>query len=234
MIISEFGELLKAYKKMFSMVDCFHFNSQNTADVYGRYLDIPSASKVIPITHSGIHDRRKMHCYDERLLRLGFIGSEAPYKGLPILKNVIEQLNREGYTDKVALYVYGGRTCNDEKLPNVFYKGRYTSAMMEQVFDNMDLLVVPSIWHETFSLVTLEALSYGTCVLVSDKVGAKDVVSQYTQQFVFDTKQNLHNVLKDVIDDRSILLQYNNAVVSSPWPWSMKNHAKEIVDKIYK
>lgn len=233
-MVKEYAALLESYRRMFRMVDAFHFNSQNTADVYGKYLDIPSASKVIPITHSGIHDRRKARSYDDRLLRLAFIGSESPYKGLPILKKVIAQLNKEGYTDKITLYVYGGRTGDDEKLPNVFYKGRFTSAMMEQVFDNMDLLVVPSIWHETFSLVVLEALSYGTCVLVSDKVGAKDIVSQYTPQFVYGTMQNLHDVLKDVIVNRSILLQYNNAVASSPWPWSMKNHAKEIVDKIYK
>jgi glycosyltransferase involved in cell wall biosynthesis len=98
------------------MVDAFHFNSQNTADVYGKYLDIPSASKVIPITHSGIHDRRKARSYDDRLLRLAFIGSESPYKGLPILKKVIAQLNKEGYTDKITLYVYGGRTGDDEEL----------------------------------------------------------------------------------------------------------------------
>ena len=216
------------------MVDAFHFNSLNTAEVYGRYMDIPAASKVLSITHSGIKDRRKARCYDERQLRLGFIGSEAPYKGLPMLKDVITKLNKEGYSEKITLHVYGGRTGDDEKLPNVIYKGRFTSAMMEQVFDDMDLLVVPSIWYETFSFVTMEALSFGTCVLVSDKVGAKDIVAQYTPEFVFKSKLDLHDLLKELLINSDRLSQYNTAVVSSPWPWSMKKHAKEIVDRIYK
>ena len=41
-------------------------------------------------------------------------------------------------------------------------------------FKQMDLLIVPSIWKETFSLITLEALSYGIPVLISNNVGAKD------------------------------------------------------------
>ena len=233
-MVKEYNTLLESYRRMFGMVDAFHFNSQNTADVYGRYLDIPSASRVISITHSDIHDRRKVRFYDESLLRLGFIGSNTPYKGLPMLKDVITQLNKEGYSKKITLHVYGGRTGDDEKLPNVTHKGRFTSAMMEQVFHDMDLLVVPSIWHETFSLVTLEALSYGTCVLVSDKVGAKDIVAQYAPEFVFKSKKNLYDILKGLLVNRERVSQYNKSIVSSSWPWSMKKHAKEIVDRIYK
>lgn len=230
----EYTTLLDTYKRLFSMVDTFHFNSQNTAEVYGHYLNIPTTSKVVAITHDGILDCRKRRTYDEDLLRLGFIGSETPYKGLPMLKEVISQLNQEGYADKIILQVYGGRIGQDEHLPNVFFKGRFTQKMMKQVFDDMDLLVVPSIWYETFSLVTLEALSYGTCVLVSNKVGAKDIVAQYAPEFVFKSKQSLHDLLKELLVNRDRVSQYNKAIVSSSWPWSMKNHAKEIVDKIYK
>lgn len=233
-MVETYAQLLDNYKRMFGMVDTFHFNSNNTANVYGNYLDIPEGSKVIPITHSGILDRRKFRNYDENILRLGFIGSEAPYKGLPMLKEVIAILNKEGYSDKITLYVYGGRTDQDQSLQNVTYKGRFTSNMMEQVFDDMDLLVVPSIWNETFSLVTMEALSFGTCVLVSDKVGAKDIVAQYAPDFVFRTKQNLHGVIKGLLNSRIGLSQYNNAIINSCWSWSMEQHAKDIVEIIYK
>jgi glycosyltransferase involved in cell wall biosynthesis len=106
--------------------------------------------------------------------------------------------------------------------------------MMEQVFDDMDLLVVPSIWHETFSLVALEALSYGTCVLVSDKVGAKDIVSRYSPEFVFKSKQSLHDIIMELLVNRDRVSQYNKTIVSSSWVWSMKKHAKDIVDEIYR
>lgn len=233
-MVEDYATLLETYRKMFGMVDAFHFNSQNTAEVYSQYIDIPAASKVIPITHSGIKDRRKARCYDERLLRLGFIGSEAPYKGLPFLKNVIDQLNKEGYTDKITLYVYGGRTGYDENLSNVVYKGRYTSTMMEHVFDDMDLLIVPSIWYETFSLVTLEALSFGIPVLVSNNVGAKDIVEKYNSEFVFRDKNNLYELIKTLVKNRKLLVNYNKAIINNEWNYSLKKHADQITKELYK
>lgn len=232
-MVEKYAQLLATYRRMFGMVDAFHFNSQNTADVYRRYLDVPVASKVIPITHAGIKDHRRKRAFDANMLRLGFIGSEDPYKGLPLLKEVIRRLNQEGYTDQLSLAVYGGRIGVDEYLPNVYYKGRFGVEMQEKVYDGMDLLVVPSIWNETFSLVTLEALSYGVPVLVSDMVGAKDVVAQYDAHFVFKTKEDLYALLKKLVDNKTELIRYNETIISSPWHWSMEQHAKEIVETIY-
>lgn len=232
-MVEEYAQLLETYHRMFDMVDTFHFNSQNTADVYRRYLDIPVASKVIPITHGGILDHRRKRAFDSNMLRLGFIGSEDPYKGLPMLKEVIRQLNQEGLSGILSLVVYGGRTGVDEHLPNVRYKGRFCATMLEKVYDDMDLLIVPSICNETFSLVTLEALSYGVPVSVSDMVGAKDVVTQYDDHFVFKTKENLYALLKRLVDNKTELIRYNDAIVSRPWQWSMEKHAEDIVEKLY-
>lgn len=38
------------------------------------------------------------------------------------------------------------------------------------------MLVAPSIWYETFGYTVLEALSYGVPVIVSEHVGAKDII----------------------------------------------------------
>lgn len=230
----EYASLLDSYKRMLEMVDAFHFNSKNTADVYSRYLTIPDASKIIPITHGGISDRRRLRHYDEKVLRLGFIGSEAPYKGLPLLKEVIDDLNKKGFLDKICLNVFGGRTGVDNNLKNVHYRGRYTSSAMEQVFDSMDVLIVPSIWYETFSLVALEALSFGTVVLVSDKVGAKDIVANYSNHFVYGTREELLSQLRQIAEDRHELIEYNKRLIEGDWLWSIESHAKEIVDVIYK
>lgn len=225
----EYTQLLNTFRRMFSMVDAFHFNSKNTEDIYRKFIDIPEDSIVIPITHKGISDHRKKRNYERKLLRIGFIGSEAPYKGLPLLKNIIKRLNSENYVDYLCLCVYGGREGDDDALPNVKFKGRYTSAMLEQIFDEMDLLVVPSICYETFSLVTIEALSYGTCVLVSDRVGAKDIVAKYSSKFIFDTEESLYRLIKELIDNRIILSEYNTKLLSEEWSWSLERHSDAIV-----
>lgn len=233
-MVQEYDKLLKTYKRMLEMVDVFHFNSQNTREVYEQFIDIPEKSAVVPITHNGVIDHRKLRSFKGKVLKLGFVGSEAPYKGLPMLKKVIARINAEGFEDKIHLSVYGGRTGTDVELKNVVYKGRFTSNQMKAVYDSMDLLVVPSIWYETFGLTTVEGIQFGVPVLVSDKVGAKDLVKQYASQFVFDTEEELFLILKRLISDRSEMVRYNRNIVHSKWKWSMKQHADDIVSKIYK
>lgn len=233
-MVQEYDTLLNTYKLMFEMVDIFHFNSQNTRDVYERYLPIPKKSAVVTITHNGVKDYREVRTFDDKILKLGFVGSEAPYKGLPILKRVIARINAEGFADRLHLSVYGGRTGKDEALKNVEYKGRFTSSLIESVYCSMDLLVVPSLWCETFSLTTIEALQFGVPVLVSSKVGAKDIVNQYAPQFVFETAEDLYQTLKRLMMNRTELVRYNADVVNTPWPWSMKQHAKDIEQVIYR
>lgn len=219
---------------MFRMVDAIHFNSQSTADVYGKYIDVHAESKVVAITHRGVEDHRKRRYYSKKVLRLGFIGSETPYKGLPILKRVITMLNADGLENKIELNVYGGKVGIDKVLPNVLFKGRFSAPQMKSVYDSMDLLVVPSIWYETFSLTTLEALSYGVPVLVSDSVGAQDIVKEYDTSYVYHTEEELRAKLQLLANDKSELVEYNKRILSQPWKHGMREHAQEVVDRIYK
>lgn len=53
---------------------------------------------------------------------------------------------------------------------------RYDYSQLSKIFDETDLLIVPSIWYETFGYTVLEALSFGTPVLVSGSVGAREVI----------------------------------------------------------
>ena len=77
--------------------------------------------------------------------------------------------------EKWELSVWGGKVGKHSSL-SIQYKGKYNAQTIENVYEAMDVLIVPSVWKETFSLVTLEALSYGVPVIVSDNVGAQDNV----------------------------------------------------------
>lgn len=216
------------------MVDTFHFNSQNTKEIFEKYIEIPRESCVIPITHRGVLDHRKERLFDSNILHLGFIGSEAPYKGFPMLKNVITKLNSEGYKNQIHLDVYGGKIGIDQHITNIEFRGRFCSTQMEDVYDSMDLLVVPSIWYETFSLITIEALQFGLPVLVSNKVGAKDIVKQIKPDFVFEGEDSLYTILRKLIISKDNLVRYNKNLLEIKWQWSLELHAKEIVNKLYR
>lgn len=228
-MIKKFQSLIDYYKDCFSIVDEFHFNSEVTRDTYRKYI-APKAEKIIPITHNDINDHRRKKSFEDNCLKIGFVGSAAPYKGLSRLIMALKQLNRN---DKWRLDVWGDTIGQDESLP-IYYRGKFTHSAIETVYTTMDIMVVPSLWHETFSLVTLEALSYGVPVLVSDTVGAKDIVKEYDSKFVFHSDEELVSLLELLVDDKSLLRNYNEAIISNDWRHSMSEHAQEIIEELYK
>jgi len=171
--MKKYEELIYYYKKCFGLIDCFHFNSMTSSNVYRLHTHI-NKGIVVPITHCGINDNRKKKSFDNTVLRIGFIGREDRFKGLPLLISVLKSLNTN---TKWNLNVWGGRVAKSSTMP-IYYNGKFGGSSIRQVYDSMDLLIVPSIWKETFSLVTLEALSYGVPVIVSDNVGAQDIVNE--------------------------------------------------------
>lgn len=225
--IGMFKDILNYYRECFAMVDVFHCNSRHTAEIYRKYLPAMNAA-VIPITHGGIKDRRKSKCFNTDCLRLSFVGSSAPYKGLPMLIEVLKSIDNK----KWKLNVWGGKVGRDASLP-IYYRGAFCSNMLEEVYGNTDLVVVPSICDETFSFVTLEALSFGTPVLVSDHVGAKDIVCQYAPRFVYQSEKDLGILLLSLIKDRMYLRDYHQQIMSQTWHYSMREHARDIIDKVY-
>lgn len=228
-MIKKYQSLIDYYKDCFSIVDEFHFNSGVTRDTYRKYI-VPKAEKIIPITHNGINDHRRKKSFESNCLKIGFVGSAAPYKGLSRLIMALKQLNKN---DKWRLDVWGDTIGQDESLP-IYYRGKFTHSAIETVYTTMDIMVVPSLWHETFGLVTLEALSYGVPVLVSDTVGAKDIVKEYDSKFVFHSDEELVSLLDLLVDDKSLLRNYNEAIIANDWRHSMSEHAREIIEELYK
>lgn len=227
--MNKFQKLLDYYKKCFSLVDCFHYNSETSKEVFMQYLPT-SKGQVVSITHGGIEDHRIRKVYGHDVLHIGFIGNSTPYKGLPLLISVLQDI---GMIELWDLSVWGGGVGIHPSLP-VYYKGKFDSSTIADVYSAMDVLIVPSIWKETFSLVTLEALSYGVPVIVSDNVGAQDIVKLYNPKFVYHSEDELKSLICEILLDKNLLAEFNDKLLSSKWKYSMEEHAKEIIDKIYK
>lgn len=211
--INAYKKLLSHYKQIFHLFDAIHFNSSVTKSVYEKFINIPRNSKIIPITTNYIKERRIKRFFDKQVLKFGFIGGLSAYKGFPLLKSVLSELSNEGFGN-FNLYVWeDGLYGEDQDCNKIIYKGKYGKNELDNVFGKMDLLIVPSIWKETFSLVTMEALSYGTPVLVSNNVGAKDIIENLYPSFVFSSKRELYETLKKVLISPTILEQYNTKII---------------------
>jgi glycosyltransferase involved in cell wall biosynthesis len=229
--INEYEALLEYYNQYYKQIDCIHFNSEVTKQVYQNFIT-PNQSVVIPITHKGIKDHRKVKVFNASHIRFGFIGDTSQYKGFPMLKKALCELEKTGVTNW-SLNVWGGAVGIDEDCNKIEYKGKYEAGYLRVVFDQMDVLIVPSLWKETFSLITLEAVSYGIPVLVSSNVGAKDIVKEYDSNFICAPNSNdFFQKLLFLLKDKTILETYNERICSGEFNYSLDDH-ETMVKELY-
>lgn len=78
------------------------------------------------------------------------------------------------------LHTYGTSTfvadAGVDHPPSVSVRPSFTPADADAVFDRADVLVLPSVVRESYSLVTREALARGMCVIATDSLGPEEVV----------------------------------------------------------
>ena len=232
MEVESYKKLLDYYKKELALMDCVHYNSRVTESVYKKWL--PNANScVLPITHLGIKDNRKRKTFSQECIRMMFVGNITTYKGFPLLKEVLIQLYEEKHFNWV-LNVWGGDNKIDKDCALIIYRGKYTANDLNKIYEQTDLLVVPSLCPETFSLVTLEAVSYGVPTLVSENVGAKDIIAEYDNYFIYKDKVELYHKIKSLLSSTDKIDEFNKKILFSSWTHSMEQHVKNIKNLIYK
>lgn len=220
---NSYTQLLEFYTNIYSKIDYFIFNSSVSESVYKTFLKVDN-SIVKSITHNNISDNRKPIILSEIII-IGFIGSCETYKGLPILITVLKNLYNSGIRNW-ELHIYGNFKGYDHDCEKIKYKGTFEAKDIKSIYSNINLLVVPSIWKETFSLVTLEALSYGVPCLVSSNVGAKDIIKEIDNRFIFDI-ENLEKKLSSILMDNSYLIEFNKRILEFKFP-TLNKHTSDI------
>lgn len=140
---------------------------------------------------------RKTPSPDGRV-RFGFVGSLVWYKGGETLIRAMREL----VDVPVELHVHGG--FDPEGDPHhaelqalaegagVQFHGRFDNARLSEVYADIDVLVVPSVWFENSPITIHEAFLTGTPVLASDIGGMAE--------FVTDGVDGLHFRVGDALD----------------------------------
>ena len=175
------------------MMDMIHYNSRVAKTVYESFFCF-SNSCVIGITHSDIKDNRKKKEYSSDKLRIRYLGPQSGAKGYFLLKKALDKLwnERQDFCLDVHFIPL-------EMTPYISVHDRYSYVELKGIFDKTDILVVPSIWYETFGFTVLEALSYGVPVIMSESVGAKDILVQGAGVIVKDiTPEKICTVLQNL------------------------------------
>ena len=171
--------------RLFSFVDLFLTPSEKAKEILSRYSGL-SSDQVVAVGNpvaaakrqeSEVKDqmsdvRRQGSDYQSSIIThqsdggyVAYAGRFEPEKGFDWL---VEALAGTGILLKVAGDASGYLSFGRAVPGNVEFLGHLTREGIGQFYRNARLLVVPSLWDETFGLVVAEALSCGTPAVVTD------------------------------------------------------------------
>ena len=221
----EYIALRNYYLDMLRLIDYLHFNSNISKNEFKKYVDIEG--EVINISHNDIKDIRvKKNVEKDKELRLTYLGSTKSYKGFYLLKESLAILQKNKNIDWV-LNVYGDSKKIESDNCKIIFNGTYDYKMLKNIFNNTDLLIIPSIWKETFGFVGLEALSYGVPVLVTDNVGMQDNI---TGIIVKPDSTAISEAINRLVNNRNILNEINESILKMDFQLTMDIHAIKIIN----
>lgn len=147
-------------------------------------------------------------------MRFTFVGTLIPNKGADVLIRAFKRLENK----KITLSIYG----REDVAPShylallkelahgddrIIFKGSFNQEERREVYQNSDVVVIPSRFPETFSIVAHEGLAYGKPIIASD-IGAipEVVIDGKNGMLVPPGDENaLYSVLKSVIEEVGVL-----------------------------
>lgn len=146
----------------------------------------------------------------EDVIRFGYIGNLAIHKGVHVLVRAFTGID----SPRTNLSIYGsGQTAYTNQLKqitgnaDVRFAGTFQPEDLSKVFDQIDVLVAPSICYETYSFVVHEALASEVPVITSDLGGMAEQIESEVNGFCFEAgnQQELQGMMQKIIDDPTIL-----------------------------
>ncbi|TNC15279.1 glycosyltransferase [Methylobacterium terricola] len=121
-------------------------------------------------------------------VRLGFIGGLADHKGYGLIRNVL--LNERFENLSLLLIDHAmhpsERATEEWGSVPVTIRGKFPQSSVGGLYAHIDVLLAPSIWPESYGLVTREAVASGCWVVASDRGAVGDCVVEGRNGYVVD------------------------------------------------
>lgn len=205
--------LREYYISILKKMDCIHFNSSLAKEVYSRYFSLPQ-NKVISLSHKDIKNQNIFEKEKREKFRFLYLNPAKKYKGFDFLINSFDQLYKE-MPDSFELLIFSYTDLKRPYLKKICNK--FSPQDLNHIFSKGDVLIAPSQWYETFGFTVLESLSYKTPVLVSNNVGAKDIIGRCGLVFNADNEIEFLKSVKQVIKEIDILNKNVQKVRVKEW-----------------
>lgn len=153
------------------------------------------------------------------LVRIGYIGHIIPPKGVHLLIQAVQQLRGAtellifGDMDHDPAYADSLRMLAGQN-GRIHFRGSFPHHRIGQVLSQIDLLVVPSIWPETFGHVVREGFIAEVPVIGADIGAIPEAIKHGKNGFLFSAGNvdDLSRYLQMILDDPKTLEQLRGGI----------------------
>ncbi len=224
---------------MLNKIDLLIAPSNFLREKFLNYFCIPE-DKII-FSNYGINtenvEKSQRHPTDK--LILGYLGTLMPTKGIHIVIDAFVKIHQ----DKAELKIYGEAPNRShlayielikrkiEGKNNVKIMGKYEREQLPGILKELDILVVPSIWHENSPLTIQEAFIAGVPVITSNIGGMAELVSDKVDglHFKVGDSKDLYRKIMMLIENPGLIRKMS---ANAPSIKSIEEKAQEL-ESIY-
>ncbi|WP_066022701.1 MULTISPECIES: glycosyltransferase [Clostridium] len=169
------------------------------------------------IDFSKIRMNKKIY-KDNDKITIGYIGALIYHKGVNLIINALSRIRNDNYNFKL----YGTGEFEEilmimaakQGVKNIEFCGSFLGDNIWEMYKDIDIAIIPSIWNETYCFVVYEALACNVPIIVSNVGALTENVKTGVNGLVFENK-NVHQLsecIKLILDKPSILNNFKDNI----------------------
>ncbi len=142
--------------------------------------------------------------FDLKKVSFGYLGRLTESKGIEYLLSIFSNLSG---VDNWELIVAGKGEAEYENELKIKYNNlriKFVGVVnSDEFYNNIDVLIVPSLWHEPFGRVIIEGIKHKKIVIASKRGGIQELTG-LSHLFDPDKKDDLENLVLSVLKNQTL------------------------------
>jgi glycosyltransferase involved in cell wall biosynthesis/GT2 family glycosyltransferase/2-polyprenyl-3-methyl-5-hydroxy-6-metoxy-1,4-benzoquinol methylase len=183
---------------------------------YCQGLGREIGERIVVVPHGVAVANRQEQRPRNRQLQVTFLGNATGIKGYEVFGEAARRLKNR----PVIMQSFGAgvQELLQRYRHEVKNKGPYQPRDLAEIFRNSDVVVVPSLWEETFCLTMSEAFAHGVPVIASDVGAMSERVHEGKNGFLFPVGDvdRLVELINRLMDNPSLLSQMKGYCMANP------------------
>jgi len=224
-------------------IDLLIAQSYKVEEIYRKFLQRTNGIITLHSTvkHIEYIKERKMKDVEFPINFVILNGCASVAKGGKLILETLKKLNKKPIKKYFKLHIFGGLAEEIEEeilsFNNVIYHGPYRVDQLNELLEEMDVGIVPSLWEEAYGYVGIELLAEGIPVIGNKRGGIIDYVTENVTGWVNKScsSNELSDIIERIIENPEKILALNKRIIQNKDEIikNMDQHFLEI-DEIYK